>query len=149
MAATPERRCVHCGDVIPEGEGVEAKALMVMGPDGKETWFTLSEGVVPESVVPSGPPWRLELPTHQGPGACARTRARLLPASVLTNTGRYTFDTADPRRRESHERCACLRRARDEHSSSLSATTVGVGSAAATQRGRSRRASTTRRCWYA
>jgi len=77
VAATPERRCVHCGDVIPEGEGVEAKALMVMGPDGKETWFTLSEGVVPESVVPSGPPWRLELPTHQGPGACARTRARL------------------------------------------------------------------------
>ena len=22
-------------------------------------------GVVPESVVPSGPPWRLELPSHQ------------------------------------------------------------------------------------
>ena len=45
MAATAERRCVYCGDVIPEGEGVEAKALMVMGPDRKETWFSLSEGL--------------------------------------------------------------------------------------------------------
>jgi hypothetical protein len=44
VAATAERRCVHCGDVIAEGEGVEAKALMVMGPDGKETWFSLSQG---------------------------------------------------------------------------------------------------------
>jgi hypothetical protein len=31
----------------------------------KTTWRVGSLAVVPESVVPSGSPWRLELPSHQ------------------------------------------------------------------------------------
>ena len=46
--------------LVRELEDEGAKGLCDACPIG-----ALSIGVVPESVVPSGSPWRLELPSHQ------------------------------------------------------------------------------------